>query len=181
MATEIQYQAFRAEYDEESRRASGLEDRAKLYLTIITAYLGVIGFKIEDLLKFLDKFHVSVTFYLVMAAVLVGALLCTVWAMGIRTYEGLFDPKKEIESLSKTIPTDHDFLDKRLADIAVATSRNSKQNGRVANALQCAGILIFLAVSIQMAVFVVAIKNVRSMNYEQTDAKQSSGQAEEKK
>jgi hypothetical protein len=181
MATEIQYQAFRAEYDEESRRASGLENRAKLYLTIITAYLGVIGFKIEDLLKFLDKFNVPVTLYLVMAVVLVGALLCTVWAMGIRTYEGLFDPKKEIESFGKKAPTDDEFRDKRLADLAVATNRNSKQNGRVATALQCAGILILLAISIQMAVFVVAIKNVRSMPNDQDSRRQQSGQAEEKK
>jgi hypothetical protein len=160
MATEIQYQVFRAEYDEESQRASGLESRAKLYLTVITAYLGVIGFKIDDLLKFLDKFHVPVTLYLVMAVVLVVALLCTVWAMGIRTYEGVFDPKKEIESFSQQRPTDSDFLDKRLADLAVATNRNSRQNGKVANALQGAGVLIFLAILLQMAVFVVAIKNV---------------------
>jgi hypothetical protein len=84
MATQTQYEVFRAEYDEESQRAEGLESRAKLYLSIITAYLGVIGFKVEDLLKFLDKFHVPVVLYLVMALILIVALLCTIWAMGIR-------------------------------------------------------------------------------------------------
>jgi hypothetical protein len=155
MATEIQYQAFRTEYDEESQRASGLEGRAKLYLTIITAYLGVIGFKIEDLLKFLDKFHVPVALYLAMAVIL--------------------------ESFSQQRPTDPDFLDKRLADLAVATNRNSRQNGKVANALQGAGVLIFLAILIQMAVFVVAIKNVGGMHNDQGPTRQQSGQAEGRK
>ena len=180
MATATQYQIFRAEYDEESQRASGLESRANLYLTIIAAYLGAIGFKIEDNVKFLDKFRVPITPYLVMASILVLALLCTIWAMRIRTYEGVFDPTKEIESFEKTKPTDPDFLDKRLVDLAVATGRNSKQNGRVANALQCAGFLLFLAIAIQLAVFVVATKNARSLSNDQTSTRQTSKQAQGK-
>jgi hypothetical protein len=177
MATPTQYQIFRAEYDEESQRASGLESRANLYLTIIAAYLGAIGFKVEDIVKF----RVPITPYLVMASILVLALLCTIWAMRIRTYEGVFDPTKEIESFEKTKPTDPDFLDKRLVDLAVATGRNSKQNGRVANALQCAGFLLFLAIAIQLAVFVVATKNTRSLSNDQASTRQTSKQAQDGK
>jgi hypothetical protein len=162
VATKVQYEVFRAAYDEESEHHSVLESRAKLYLTIITAYLGAIAFKTTDVLAFLNEFKVSFYWYLLLGLGLVLALLLTVCAMGIRTYEGVFDPKVEIQSFGDKPPTDVEFLDKRIVDLAVATDRNNRMNNKVAEYLRYAGFLIFLAVTVQLIVFGLAICHTRS-------------------
>ena len=164
MASKIQYDVFRAAYEEESERHSGLESRAKLYLTIITAYLGAVAFKTSDVLNFLNRFCVPYYWYLFLAVCLVVALLLAICAMGIRKYEGVFDPEKEIKRLGDKPPTDDDFLDKRIVDLAVATNRNSAINNRVAEYLQYSGILIFLAVCLQLVIFAIAILHYRSVS-----------------
>lgn len=50
MATEIQYTVFKSVHDEETKRRSELRSKANLYLTVITAYLGLIGFKAADII-----------------------------------------------------------------------------------------------------------------------------------
>jgi hypothetical protein len=162
LATKTQYDVFRSVYDEESERHSGLEGRAKLYLTIITAYLGAVAFKTTDVLAFISKFNISFYWYLLLGVCLILALLLTVFAMGIRTYEGVFDPEAEIKSFGPKRPSDEEFLDKRIVDLAVATNRNSDVNNRIATCLFYAGLLIFIAVCLQLVVFGLAIVHYRS-------------------
>lgn len=163
MATKAQYDVFRGAYEEENDRHSGLEGRAKLYLTIITAYLGAVAFKTTDVLAFLKVFSIPFYWYLLLGVSLVLALLLTVCAMGIRKYEGVFDPEAEIKSFGEKQPTDEDFFDKRIVDLAVATSRNSDVNNRIASYLQWCGILVFIAVCLQLVVFGIAILHYRSI------------------
>ena len=164
MATQLQYEVFKSAYDEESQRHTDLESRAKLFLTIITAYLGAVAFKTTDVLVFLTKFRISFSWYLLLGACLVVALLFTVFAMGIRTYEGVFDPEVEIRSYrGKPKPlTDDEFLDRRIADLAVATNRNTRVNNKIANTLRWAGILILLGITVQLAIFILAIRHYPS-------------------
>ena len=172
MATEIQYKIFKEIYDEETQRYSSLGTRSNLYLTVITFYLGVILLKVDDLLKFVMGFGVSVVWFLCIGIVLVAALLLTVRAVDIRKYEGICDPEEVIEGFGKTPPTDEDFLDHRIGDLAVATNRNSAQNNRVARLLQWAARVIFVAVLLQVLVFAVAILHARSFNYARTQETQ---------
>lgn len=171
MATETQYRIFKEVYDEETERYSDLEKRSNLYFTIISFYLGAVVFKFDDLLKFAMGLGVSVIWFLVIGAVLVVALLLTVLAVGIRTYEGIFDPEKEIESLGKTPPSDSEFLDRRLVDLAVATNRNSVQNDKVASALQWAARSISVAVLLQFAIFGVVFAHAKHAKADQTAEK----------
>lgn len=136
MATEIQYQIYKAVYDEEAARYSALENRSKLYLTIITFYLGAITFKINDVLEFVSKFNVRKWLYLASGFILVVALLLTVLATRIRKYEGICDLEEVYQSNEGE--TDEDFLENRLTDLAVATNRNSDENNKVATLLQWA-------------------------------------------
>ena len=58
MATKEQYEFFKSLYDEENSRYSVLENRAKLYVTIIALYLGAIAFKIADVLALSSQLKV---------------------------------------------------------------------------------------------------------------------------
>jgi hypothetical protein len=164
MATQLQYDSFKAVFDEEKARYEHLEKRANLYLTIITFYLGAIVFKAEDLMKFATRFGLSAVWCLAIGALLAFALLLVVGAISIRAYERLFDPKKEIKSYADRQPTDAEFLDKRLADFAVATERNATQNDRVARLLRRAAWLIFCSALLQILIFGVIFAHVKTAN-----------------
>jgi hypothetical protein len=154
VATEIQYKVFKEVYDEETKRYDDLEKRSNLYLTVITFYLGAIIFKLDDVRKFGDAFHVSMIWFAVIAAVLALALLSTVAAVQIRAFEGICDLEEEIAKFEGPPISDSDFLDDRLADLAVATSRNSLQNERIALTLRVSSGLLLTAVLIQTVMFV---------------------------
>jgi hypothetical protein len=138
MATKTQYDFFKAVYDEETERYNALEGRAKLYLTIITFYLGAIAFKIDDVMKFVSQFRMPIWLYMLLTTVLLIALLLTVLATRIRVYESVCDLKRIIGSFGESPPNDEDFLDDHLVELAVATDRNRKENDRVAAVLQWA-------------------------------------------
>jgi hypothetical protein len=157
MASEKQYDVFRSLYDEEIERYTALESRAKLYLTIITFYLGAVVFKMEDVMKFITVFQVPLGLYLALSVVLLCALLLTVLATRIRTYEGICDPEEVIRSFGKTKPTDEEFLDHRVVDLACATNRNVAENNKVAGILQTASYLLFVSVFLQLVIFGLAI------------------------
>jgi hypothetical protein len=171
MATEIQYKVFRELYDEEEHRYSDLATRSNLYLTIITFYLGVIVFRIEDLLKFVAGFGLPIQLFLAIGATLGLALLLTVLAVSIHVFEGVCDPEEVIHSFGESPPSDEDFLDDRIVDLAVATNRNSRQNERVAGFLQWAARLIFLGAFLQVIVFGLAIVHAKKVGYARTPDK----------
>jgi len=157
MATEVRYKVFKEIYDEEGQRYLSLGTRSNLYLTVITFYLGVVLLKVDDLLKFTSDFGISIVWFLCVGILLVSALAFTIRAVDIRDYEGVCDPERVIEAFGDTPPSDEDFLDDRVVDMAVATSRNSAQNDRAARLLQWSARTIFLAVVLQVVVFAVTI------------------------
>jgi hypothetical protein len=161
MATEIQYKVFKEVYDEESERYSNLGTRANAYLTLITFYLGAVLLKIDDVLKFVTTFRIPVVFFLLIGTLFVVALLLTALALNIRDYEAICDPEEVIEAFGESQPSDEEFLDDRIIDLAVATNRNSRQNNRVAGLLQWAARVICCCVALQAVLLLVAIKHTR--------------------
>ncbi len=127
MATEKQYQFFKALYDEENRRHSELADRAKMYIGIVTLYVGAISFKIEDITKFAKNENVPVWLFLLVGAIFLGALLFSVWAIFVRDYESIVDPEALAEQFGTAMPTEDDFFSARIVDFAVAVNRNSSR------------------------------------------------------
>lgn len=157
MATETQYNIFKAVYDEEAERYASLEGRARLYFSIISLYLGAIAFKAKDIGDFATSFHIPVWWFLLSGCVLVVSLLATVAAIQIRAYEGFFDPEQVIDEFGDTPPKDADFLDDRIVDLAVATNRNSSQNDRTAQVLAVAAVLLFVGVVLHLLIFIAAV------------------------
>ncbi len=156
MATEIQYNVFRSLYVEEAERYTNLASRAQIYFSIISLYLGAIAFKFEDVEKFIKEFKVPAPLFLSLGGVLVLSLLATIASVAIRNYEGASDPLEIINEFGDVAPSDADFLDDRLVDLAVATNRNSIQNNRTAMLLQMSVALLFLGAVLHLCVFCVA-------------------------
>jgi|SRR5579864_5984312 len=157
MATEAQYRIFKEIFDEESKRYSELDAKAKLYITIVTFYLGAVAFKFKDVLELTNSIASTRWLYVAISLALVIALLCTIIAMRVRTFEGICDPEEVIESFGTSPPSDDDFRDDRIADLAVATNRNCDQNNKIARSLSCASFFILVAALIQCGLFAVAI------------------------
>jgi hypothetical protein len=159
MATQAQYDVFLYLYEEENKRYQRLQDRAKLYLSIASIYLGAIAFKVDDVLKLVTKFRIPVWLWLMTGAILIAAVVLISWAVRIRNYEGICDPDAIIDDFGDELPSDEDFLADRLGDLAVSTNRNSAVNDRVARLLEWAAIAIILAFSLQLAFFAIATYN----------------------
>jgi hypothetical protein len=56
MATQAQYGVFLYLYEDENKRYEHLQDRAKLYLSTASIYLGAIAFKVDDVLRLVTSF-----------------------------------------------------------------------------------------------------------------------------
>jgi hypothetical protein len=154
MATQSQYEFFRLLYQEETDRYNELEQRARLYFTIISFYLGAIAFKFSDLSGFLRATHVPTAVVIFVAACMIISLTACVLGVQIRTYEGVAEPRDVIDSMGEQPPTDSEFFDARIADFAVATERNSRQNDRVAIYLSLSAIALAVAMVGQVVILV---------------------------
>ena len=144
MASEAQYEILRSVYEEENGRYSELVNRGKIYLTICSFFLGGLAFKLNE--SFANATWCAKTAFLVSTACFVAGFLLIILSLGIYPHEGLCDPKDVIEKFGTTPPTDSDFRDDRLADIAVATERNSAINDRRARFLTAAAFAMFFGV-----------------------------------
>lgn len=146
MATENQYEFFRYLYEEENSRYSELESRAKLYITIISLYMGALAFKLDDVLKISNGRIFSLGLFIGSVIIFSIALLFSILAIRIRVYEGITDPYDIFEEYGDEAPIDQDFFDNRIADLAVATDRNSIQNDIVAARLSDAAWFLYFGV-----------------------------------
>lgn len=156
MATTRKYKVFKSLYDEEADRYTKLAGRAQLYLSIVTLYVAAFAFKFEDIQKFIDPFGVSKYLAISVAIVLSLSLLATLMAIRIRSYEALADPEEIIKGFADEEPTDSDFLDARIADLAVATNQNSKINNCVANWLEAASWLLVAGLLLHLVLLTIA-------------------------
>lgn len=85
------------------------------------------------------------------------SLACCIFALRIRSYEGIADLERVIEEFPSDGISDQVFFDHRIADLAVATNRNSEQNDEAARALGIAGWLLFGGVLLQAIMLVIAL------------------------
>ncbi len=157
MASETQYKFFRELYDEENERYSLPEGRAKVFITILTLYIGALAFKANDSLEFLKTHHVPQSLAVVGGLLFVLSLACCVFSLRMKSFEALSDPEELIAEWPDDGIDDDDFLDDRIADLAVATNRNSKQNDEAAQSLGAAGWLLLAGVASQAIVFTMAL------------------------
>jgi hypothetical protein len=154
MATEKQYQFFKSLYDEETARYSELINRAKIYFSIITFYLGALAFKADSAIELAERYRCPKLLYLSVGILFIIALSLTIVVLGIFKYERVCDPVKVIKSSGEEPPSDEDFFDYRIVDYAVASNRNSDKNNARANALWLASFFMLVGVIVHLSFYV---------------------------
>lgn len=145
MATKEQCEFFRGLYAEEERSSAQLESRAKVYLSIITAFLVTLLFQSRGEPDGTTALGIPGVALALVATVLAASLCLVVYAIMIRTYEATTDGVDIINGYGETLPSDEEFFEDRIADYAVASSRNRTVNNRVAAILSGAGVCIAIA------------------------------------
>jgi len=137
MATNTQYDFFKFIHSKESERYSELINRGKIFLTIITLYIGALVFKSSEFQNAISENIQSVysLIYFSSIGMFLFALILNILALGIYTYEKISNPEKIIKNYKGSVPKDSDFLDDRIADLTVSFKRNSKQNDKRAKLL----------------------------------------------
>ncbi len=151
MATKEQYEFFRFLYESEERIYQYLEARAKFYLSIISLFLAALLLKAEEVRTSAAAYGIPWWILTLVAAVLAVAIVLVVLATRIRRYEAVADPQKVVDSFGDIEPTNKDFFDDRIADLTVATMRNSAVNHRVANILLYTNLCLALAMLVLLA------------------------------
>jgi hypothetical protein len=135
MATEKQVSAFESVYKEELERTKSLRDNARTYLSTSSIYSAFVIFVN-------DKHGPSYIYELIILAVsvtcMITSFLLSLTVINISQYERALDPSDMLSKIDDT-SSDSDFFDDRIADYAVAYSRNRKVNDQKARRLALAG------------------------------------------
>lgn len=158
MATKDQYEFFHSLYEVEERTSLQLEGRAKVYLGIISAFLVAVFLKTDEVIKSSKSLKISFAFVLVEALLLSLALVFLMFALRIRAFEAINDGKEIVNDYEGPWPDDEEFFEDRIADYAVASSRNRAINNQTASLLATAAWLIIFGMLLFLAIAVLALK-----------------------
>jgi len=156
VASDAQYEYFKFLYEHERARYEALVNRGKLYLSIVTLYMGLLAVGTDKAIDALGRSMALRSVYMVSVLLLVTALVFVVYAVGIYTNEKPSDPEQLVSSFGDERPSDEAFRDARIVDLAVATGRNSANNDRRAKRLRTATILLLSGIFGQ-AIFLTLI------------------------
>jgi hypothetical protein len=157
MATKEQYDFFRSLYEEEERTYEQLEGRAKVYLGVITIFLATVLLKAQDVVVSAHALKISWWVIMLVSLLLLAALALILHALRIRAYEAVNDPIEIINSFQGDGPSDAEFFEDRIADYAVAASRNLKENNDTGYYLAWSGRLLVVSMMILMFAFVFSL------------------------
>jgi hypothetical protein len=153
VASELVYQYFIRSYEEENSRRIELVDLGKIYLSVITLYFGAIAFKLDVIVQYQKQLlrPGAFTLFTASATLFVLSYLLIFLAIGIKDYEAPSDLNEIIEAFGDEPPTNEQFADDRLPELAVATQRNATTNDQRALYLRAATASIALAGTAQIA------------------------------
>ena len=157
MAYKDQCDFFKAVYDDEIARLTRLTGRANLYFTIISFFLGAIVFKFNDLKDFLFLFHVPMVSYLILGLGLAAGSVFTIRAIMIHRYEGICDLIEVSQAVGSDPVAEAEFWKRRIADYALATDTNVKQNAQIAVMLKYSCYCILFSIIVQTLIIAAAI------------------------
>jgi hypothetical protein len=152
VATKQQYQVFKSVYDEELKRFNDLQNVSKLYLTILALFLFGSAAKAGDTLAGAAPAWRDT--YFVAAACFALSFVTVIVSIGIQDYETMTDLSEVFDEFGDSPPTDEEFLDFRLADMAAATKTNCKENDYRAKLLRFASWLLVAGVVLALVVLI---------------------------
>lgn len=138
MATQIQYDCFKHVYDLENEHYKDIQNACKIYISICSFFLGGLAFKLHAV--FSAASTSARVFFILSVISFVFAFVFVLLATWAYSYQALCRPAEYIENLGTAPPTDGEFLDDRIVDIAYAWDVNSAVNNRKGRFLQVASI-----------------------------------------
>lgn len=155
MATEAQCAFFRFLYEQEDAREDTINQYSKTLLSLTTLYSGFVIFVVEKMAAM--TLPMKIMFVATVASMLAG-LIATVWGSRLADFEGVNDPEKVINQYDNTeeMP-DETFFDKRIADFAIATNRNSRINDKRAGSLLLASYFLVAGILCHAIFFMIAL------------------------
>lgn len=154
MATEKQFEFFKFIYLQEEERHKELIERGKVYLAILTFYIGFLVSNFSsatDLTKQLTFWDIAKLSILLFGVLLfIVAFVFVTMSLSIYKHEVFADPKEIIENFGETAPTDSDFYDDRIIEFSASTIKNRSINNSRAKKLKYATILMLLGITVHI-------------------------------
>jgi hypothetical protein len=152
MATKNQYDCFRAIFDCEEARYDRLAQRATLYLSVNTLYLGLLAVAADKIIPQINANPIAISVYLASFAAFVVSLTFLVLAMGIYKYVYPTDPVTVVMGVNPDWPIDAVFFDDRIVELAAAFRTNHAVNERRASLLKRASFSMLVGIVLQAVV-----------------------------
>lgn len=156
MATPVQYACFKDIYEREIARHVRLIDRGKLYLSVITLYLGLLSVAADSVVPLVTHHPLTTAAYLASFVAFVAALCLVVYAIGIYTYVYPTDPESTLLYYDRhndgRLPADAEFLDRMVVEFATAFTANHPVNERRATLLKYASFAMLAGIAAQAVV-----------------------------
>jgi hypothetical protein len=158
VSAEKLYDVVKTSYDEETKRYSDLNDRAKFYLSIVGVYGAAALFKSDSLHSAAERDVWTKALAIATATVLGLSVASVALSARLCFYETPFEPKDVIEELDDDDEINPAvFYGARLADIAVAVARNSVTNDERARWLDIALYALVMGILFNVIFIVVLI------------------------
>ena len=156
MSSPVQFEYFKFLYEHERHRHIELINRGKVYLSIITLYMGLLAMGADKTIARVENSLPLILIYISSLFFIISALADVIFAIGIYTNEKPSDPEVIINRMDDTVTPDQKFIEDRIIDFAVATNRNSANNDKRAGYLRYSTYLLLLGILCQ-AVLVTLI------------------------
>jgi hypothetical protein len=157
MATKEQWEIFKYIYEMEQVRNQKLIERGKVYLSLITLYIGAIGLKVEFWSSKLSTNSYMVSLFIILLLIFLISLCFSALALGIYSYESINDPKIIIDNYGSNVPKNEEFFNDRIIDVSVATNRNKNQNDKRSNMLKISSWIMVIGILAHMSIMIIVI------------------------
>lgn len=146
MPSTEQFEYFKLIYATEMERGSELVNRAKIYLSVITLYMGLLGIAANSVIPLIADSWFAVALYFLGFLAFVSALVLVVLAMGVYNYVYPTDPENVFLGYDPDWPENDQFFRLRMAELAAAFKHNHPLNERRATCLKRASLCMLLGV-----------------------------------
>ncbi len=156
--TKEQCEFFRSLYESEERLSIQLEGRAKVYLGVISAVLAAVLLKAADAKSVAETLKIPWAMLLLEALLMTSALLGTLWSLRLHKYDTANDGIELFESYEENWPDEEQFIRERIADYAVASSRNRERNLNMAKTLTIASFFMMAGILLLFGIVCVAMR-----------------------
>jgi hypothetical protein len=154
MADKEQYEIYKGLFAWEEDRAKSLSESGKIYLSILTIAIALIGYKVgETHISAVAKvqhggFPTGFAAYVLSLGAFVFGLVMTLMSLRMHKYEQITDPEEFFLQSVDENWTKEVFFDKLIAKMVVATNVNSDTNDRRAGNLAWASYSLLIGVAL---------------------------------